>query len=46
MTKGMWSNNTVETNIKGGDQIGVVNILNEYEIIVCNIFSSRLMHFK
>ena len=35
----MWSNNTGDANIEGGDQIEVFKILNDHENIDPNIFS-------
>ena len=42
----MWTDNTRNANIKGGDQIEVFKILNGYENIDSNIFFSKLSKVK
>ena len=38
----MWNNNTRNAKVRGGGQIEVFKILNGYENIDSNIFSSKL----
>ena len=42
----MWTDNTRNAKIKGGDQIEVFRILNGYENIDSNIFFSKLRKSK